>query len=155
MCASADSTVEGDEMDPELNETAEVASASGIAPADQPNEPPLPSNWRAWFMVAILVGIYMNSFLDRQIMNLLLDEIKESIKASDTQMGLLIGFAFALFYATVGLPIGYLVDRRKRTFIIIFGQFFWIKLTTHEGIQPLGSVCTSTSRRVWFLPGMA
>ncbi len=76
-------------------------------------------------MVAILVGIYMNSFLDRQIMNLLLDEIKESIKASDTQMGLLIGFAFALFYATVGLPIGYLVDRRKRTFIIIFGQFFW------------------------------
>ncbi len=117
--------MEGEEIDQQSSEVGGTTAAANNLPSDQPKEPPLPSNWKAWFTVSILVGIYMNSFLDRQIMSLLLDEIKDSIEASDTQMGMLIGFAFALFYASVGLPIGYLVDRKKRTYIVIFGQIFW------------------------------
>ncbi|MCH7910257.1 MAG: MFS transporter, partial [Candidatus Hydrogenedentes bacterium] len=67
----------------------------------------------------------MNSFLDRQIMGLLVEDIKASLDVSDFKMGLLMGIAFAFFYATAGLPIGYLVDRTKRTRIVIIGQIFW------------------------------
>jgi MFS family permease len=58
-------------------------------------------------------------------MGLLVEDIKASLGVSDTQMGWLMGMAFAFFYATAGLPIGYLVDRGKRTRIIIIGQIFW------------------------------
>ena len=112
-------------MDPRSSEAAETAPTPVAISARQPSEPPFPSQLRAWFTVSILVGIYMNSFLDRQIMGLLVEDIKASLDVSDTQMGLLMGIAFAFFYATAGLPIGYLVDRKKRTFIIIVGQIFW------------------------------
>ena len=58
-------------------------------------------------------------------MGLLVEDIKASLDVSDFKMGLLMGIAFAFFYATAGLPLGYLVDRTKRTRIIIVGQIFW------------------------------
>lgn len=112
-------------MDPQSSESAEIAPTPEKVAAGQPTEPPFPSQLRAWFTVSILVGIYLNSFLDRQIIGLLVEDIKASLHVSDAKMGLLMGIAFAFFYATAGLPIGYLVDRKKRTFIIIIGQIFW------------------------------
>ena len=112
-------------MDPHSSDSTDVVPTPGQVFADQPTEPPLPSSWRAWFTVSILVGIYLNSFLDRQIMGLLVEDIKASLDVSDFKMGLLGGIAFAFFYATAGLPIGYLVDRTTRTRIVIIGQIFW------------------------------
>ncbi len=106
----------------DLERTSPEGDASGDA---GPKEPPYPPEWKSWLTVSILVGIYLNSFLDRQIMGLLVEDIKASLDVSDTQMGWLMGIAFAFFYATAGLPIGYLVDRKTRTRIIIFGQIFW------------------------------
>lgn len=117
--------MEDEEIDQQSSESGETAGTADNLPADQPKEPPLPSPWKAWFTVSILVGIYMNSFLDRQIMGLLVEDIKASLDVSDFKMGLLMGIAFAFFYATAGLPIGYLVDRTKRTRIVIIGQIFW------------------------------
>ncbi len=112
-------------MDPHSSETTEPTPASEAMPDVPPSEPPYPSPWKAWFTVAVLVGIYMNSFLDRQILGLLVEDIKASLSLSDTQMGLIGGPAFAIFYAFGGLPIGYLVDRKSRPLIIVFGQIFW------------------------------
>lgn len=117
--------MEGEDIDPQSNEPAEITPTPEKGPLTQPSEPPLPPPWKAWFTVSILVGIYLNSFLDRQIMGLLVEDIKASLGVSDFKMGLLMGIAFAFFYATAGLPIGYLVDRKKRTFIVIVGQIFW------------------------------
>lgn len=122
-------------MDPHSSDSTDVAPTPGQVFADQPTEPPLPSSWRAWFTVSILVGIYLNSFLDRQIMGLLVEDIKASLDVSDFKMGLLGGIAFAFFYATAGLPIGYLVDRKRRTLIIIIGQIFWTMASFSCGLS--------------------
>ena len=112
-------------MDPESKDPGEIAPQEPPAADDKPKEPPFPPEWKSWLTVSVLVGIYLNSFLDRQIMGLLVEDIKASLDVSDAQMGWLMGIAFAFFYATAGLPIGYLVDRKKRTRIIIVGQIFW------------------------------
>ena len=64
-----------------------------------------------WLVVAILMGAYVLSFVDRQIMNLLVAPIRRDLGISDTQMSLLMGFSFAIFYTILGLPLGRLADR--------------------------------------------
>ena len=88
-------------------------------------EAPYPSNFYAWYCVFILFGIYINSFLDRQILSLLVPAIKGDMGLTDTQMGFLGGPAFAIFYIIAGLPIGWLADRMSRRLLVGFGQFFW------------------------------
>ena len=112
-------------MDAQSSESEQTTPASEVGHAVRPNEPPYPSQLRAWFTVAVLMGIYINSFLDRQILSLLVEDIKDTLVLSDTQMGMIMGPAFAIFYAFAGLPIGWLVDRKSRPLIIIFGQMFW------------------------------
>ena len=62
----------------------------------------------------VLMLVYTSSHVDRQIMGILLEPIKQDLGASDTQMGFLIGLTFALFYATLGMPIAMLADRSNR-----------------------------------------
>lgn len=57
-----------------------------------------PSSARAWATVAILMMAYVLSFIDRQILNLLVGPIRRDLLISDTQMSLLMGLSFALFY---------------------------------------------------------
>src|SRR5215475_4380879 len=65
----------------------------------------------AWYVVFVLMICLTLSFIDRQILGLLVDPIKRDLGINDTAMGLLQGFWFALFYTIVGLPVGWLVDR--------------------------------------------
>ena len=74
--------------------------------ATQDREALYPSSAYAWYCVLILMGIYLNSFLDRQILGLLVDPIKADMGISDTQMGFLMGPSFAIFYIIAGLPLG-------------------------------------------------
>jgi MFS family permease len=88
----------------------------------------------AWYVVAMLIVAYTFSFIDRQILTLLVGPIRETLKISDTQLSLLHGFAFALFYSIMGIPIGRLVDSRKRTNIIAVGVAVWSIMTAICGL---------------------
>ena len=77
------------------------------------------------YLLLILTLCYTLSFIDRQILSLLVGPIKADLGISDTQVGLLGGLAFSLFYTLLGLPIGRLVDRYSRRNIISAGVFVW------------------------------
>lgn len=83
----------------------------------------------AWYVVVVLMVCYTLSFIDRQILSLLVGPIKADLGISDTRMGLLGGLAFSLFYTAMGLPIGVLVDRHNRRNIIVTGVLFWSAMT--------------------------
>ncbi|MBP1608517.1 MAG: major facilitator superfamily 1 [Acidobacteria bacterium] len=79
----------------------------------------------AWYVLVVLTVMYMFSFVDRQILSLLVPWIKRDLRVNDTLIGLLAGFAFALFYTLVGLPIGRLADSRSRRNIVGISVFLW------------------------------
>ncbi len=70
------------------------------------------------YALGVLVVVYTFNFIDRQILSILLEPIKQDLGLSDTALGMLTGFAFALFYATLGIPIARLADRGNRRNII-------------------------------------
>lgn len=94
-----------------------------------------PSPLRSWLMLALLMLLYTSSFMDRQVIALLVGPLKEDLVLSDTQISLLQGFAFALFYTLLGVPIGRLADRASRKFIITIGATFWSLMTAACGLS--------------------
>jgi predicted MFS family arabinose efflux permease len=82
-----------------------------------------------WYALGVLTMVYTSSHVDRQIMGILLEPIKLELGASDTQMGFLIGLTFALFYATLGMPIAMLADRSNRRNIITAAVTVWSVMT--------------------------
>ena len=62
----------------------------------------------AWYVVSVLVMVTLLSYTDRQILSLLVDPIRHDLDISDTQVGLLMGTAFAFVYGVAGLPLGWL-----------------------------------------------
>jgi MFS family permease len=93
-----------------------------------------PTTPRAWFTVAILMLAYVLSFIDRQILNLLVGPIRADLGISDTQMSLLMGLSFAIFYTIAGIPMGRIADTRSRRGLIAWGIFFWSLMTAACGI---------------------
>lgn len=87
-----------------------------------------------WFVVAILMIAYVFSFIDRQILNLLVGPIRRDLGISDTQMSLLMGLSFALFYTILGIPLGRLADSRSRRGLIAAGVVIWSVMTALCGI---------------------
>jgi MFS family permease len=98
------------------------------------SEPDYPRPATAWLLVALLTLTYVLSSIDRYILGLLIQPIKDDIGLRDGQIGWLIGPAFATFYATMGLPLGWLVDRRRRTWLIAAGVAFWSLATAASGL---------------------
>lgn len=97
-----------------------------MAPGDlAASDPPYPSPRIAWIVVALLLLVYASSFVDRQVMGLLVMPIRADLHISDFQFSLLTGLAFALFYAVLGLPIARLVDRGDRRVILSIGVVTW------------------------------
>ena len=90
--------------------------------------------WYRWYALGILVLVFTSSHVDRQIMGILLEPIKQDLGASDTQMGFLIGLTFALFYATLGMPIAMLADRANRRNIITAAITIWSGMTVVCGM---------------------
>jgi MFS family permease len=88
----------------------------------------------AWYVVAILTIANASAFIDRQILGLLVGPIRRDLGISDTQMGLLYGLAFALFYTLLGLPVGRLADRSSRRAIIGIGIALWSGMTVLCGL---------------------
>lgn len=98
-------------------------------PAAQPQGGPY-----AWYVVFVLILAYTFSFIDRQALTLMVGPIRETLQISDTQLSLLHGFAFALFYTVLGIPIGRMVDQRRRTWIVAAGIVFWSMMTAVCGL---------------------
>ncbi|MFW2404644.1 MAG: spinster family MFS transporter [Gammaproteobacteria bacterium] len=88
----------------------------------------------AWYTVVLLTIAYIFSFIDRYVLGLLIPPIKEDLGLSDTEIGLLLGPAFALFYTTMGLPLGWLADRARRTWIVSAGITIWSLATVACGL---------------------
>jgi MFS family permease len=88
----------------------------------------------SWYVVSVLTAIYTVSFIDRQILALLIGPIRKDLGVSDTQVSLLIGLAFALFYTFLGIPLGRLADTRSRRAIIAAGVVIWCCATAACGL---------------------
>jgi len=84
---------------------------------------------RAWYAVWILTVAYVLSFIDRQILTLLVPAIQADLALSDVEVSLLIGAAFAVCYCLAGLGLGWLVDRFERRGIAVAGVTFWSLMT--------------------------
>lgn len=112
--------------------------------ARQPDQPPLaiaavadgeafPPPRSAWWAVTVLTLLYALSLMDRGIVTLLVDDIRADLGITDFQIGILNGFAFALFYVTFGLLFGWAADRFSRRKIIFLGIIAWSLAATSCG----------------------
>lgn len=88
----------------------------------------------AWYVVAILFLAYTVSYIDRQIMSLLIEPIKQDLAITDTQVSLLQGFAFTIFYTIAGIPLGRMADQKNRRAIIAAGILVWSFMTAACGL---------------------
>jgi MFS family permease len=104
------------------------------AATSKQSEAPFPARRYAWYVVAVLTLAYIFSFIDRQIFSLLVAPLRRDLGISDTQVSLLMGFTFAVFYTFFGIPLGRLADTRSRRTIIAFGLLFWSVFTAMCGL---------------------
>lgn len=88
----------------------------------------------AWYIVAVLTLANVSGFVDRQILSLLVEPIKQDLGVSDTQVSLLMGLSFAVFYSVLGIPIGRLADRGSRRLIVAVGAVLWSAMTALSGL---------------------
>lgn len=88
-----------------------------------------------WYVVVICMVAYILSFVDRQILSLMIEPIKQDLMLTDTQFSLLQGLAFSLFYAFMGIPIAALADKKSRIKIISIGIAFWSLATAACGLS--------------------
>ena len=87
-----------------------------------------------WYVVGVLTFAYLVSFLDRQILALMVGPIQEDLLLSDTQMSLLMGLAFSIFYLFMAVPLGRLADNSVRRNIIVGGVTLWSLMTAACGL---------------------
>ena len=97
-------------------------------------EQPWPNPRQAWYAVGVFALVLMLNFLDRGIVGLLVQPLKTDMGLSDSQVAMIMGLAFAVFYAIVGLPIARLADSRSRRTIIGVGLATWSFMTALCGL---------------------
>ncbi|MBL8645523.1 MAG: MFS transporter, partial [Rhodospirillaceae bacterium] len=107
---------------------------SQTAPQPAATEPPYPSAGYAWYVVVILMLAYVFAYLDRFILTLMVEPIKRDLGITDTQMSLVLGLAFAIFYTVLGIPIGRLADHKNRRTIVAVGIAVWSVMTAACGL---------------------
>lgn len=86
-----------------------------------------------WFVVAVLLLTYTVSFVDRQVLGLLVEPIERDLQLSDFAFALATGFPFAVFYVVVGLAAGRIADRWNRRNLILLGLLIWVPATAGAG----------------------
>jgi len=86
------------------------------------------------YALVLLTIVYSFNFIDRQLLAILQESIKLDLSLSDSQLGLLTGFAFALFYVTAGLPIARWADRSNRRNIVAMAVGLWSLMTAISGL---------------------
>ncbi len=101
---------------------------------DTGREPGIFSPAARRYALGVLVVVYTFNFVDRQILSILLEPIKLELGLSDTALGMLTGFAFALFYATLGIPIARFADKGNRRNLVALALVIWSGMTALSGV---------------------
>jgi MFS family permease len=109
------------------------ASSDAVAP-ESGARPPEFSKAYTRYALGLLLVVYIVNFLDRQVIAILLQAIKEDLDLSDTQLGAFSGIAFALLYSTLGIPIARWADRGVRRSIISLALLTWSGMTALQGL---------------------
>lgn len=86
------------------------------------------------YVLVMLTLVYVFNFIDRQLLVILQEAIKKELSLSDTQLGLLSGFTFALFYVTMGIPIARFADKSNRRNIVTISLGLWSLMTALSGL---------------------
>ena len=116
-------------------ETASSLSISeNKAEEGQRSKSPYSNPLYRYYVLAILTIVYAFNFIDRQLLVILQEPIKADLGLSDTQLGLLTGFAFALFYVVCGIPIARWADKGSRRNIIALALTIWSGMTAVSGM---------------------
>ena len=103
-------------------------------PAKTTSNPPQPGNRYLNYVLFMLTLVYIFNFVDRQLLVILQESIKKELKLSDTQLGLLSGFTFAIFYVTLGIPIARFADKHNRRNIVAGSLGLWSIMTAFSGL---------------------
>src|SRR5689334_649169 len=91
-----------------------AAGQTGHASRTLPSAPGV----QAWVALGMLWFVYVLNFLDRQLLSILAKPIQDTLKISDTELGLISGLYFALFYCLISIPVGWLADRSNRVRVL-------------------------------------
>ena len=91
------------------------------------------SNLYRNYVLVMLTLVYVFNFIDRQLLVILQEPIKKDLHLSDTQLGLLSGFTFAIFYVTLGIPIARMADKRSRRNTVAISLSIWSIMTACSG----------------------
>jgi MFS family permease len=108
--------------------------AMSATPSDSAVGAPPPAGPYARYVLGVLVLVYVFNFLDRQILSILAERIREDLAVSDAELGFLYGTAFAVFYAVFGIPLGRLADTWDRRKLIALGLAAWSGMTALSGM---------------------
>ena len=103
------------------------------APATDGKADPVEGRY-ANYVLGVLFVVMMLNFLDRQVISILAEPIKQDLELSDTQLGLMTGLSFALFYTTLAIPVAALADRWNRSWIIAIAIAVWSLMTVLCGL---------------------
>ena len=118
-----------------MSTTMSLADELAAQETDRANdETAFPPARQGWFAVGVLALTTTFALLDQGIIGLLIQQIKTDFTLSDTEAGLLLGPAFVIFYALLGLPLSRYIDRGNRTLIISIGIFVWSMATAACGL---------------------
>jgi len=113
----------------------EEASASGAAAGvQQAGEMAWPPRKDAYYSLVVMTVVVMFTVIDRQILNIMIDPMKQDFSISDTQAALLLGAAFSITYGIAGLPIARFADRTNRRNLVAASLAFWSACTTACGL---------------------
>src|SRR5262245_25562299 len=97
------------------------------------HEAPYPKPAYAWYVLGVLMLVYVFAYIDRGILTLLVDPVRHDLNISDTQMSLLIGISFVVFFVGFGIPLGRLADSRSRRGLIAAGFACWSLFSAGSG----------------------
>lgn len=121
-------------MDSISSDKSASVGGKNFRAADSCQANPYQEKKAAYYALGLLTVVYVFNFIDRQLLAILQESIKADLGLSDSQLGLMTGFAFAAFYVTLGIPIARLADLYNRRNIISIALFFWSFLTILNGM---------------------
>ncbi|MBI1181969.1 MAG: MFS transporter [Alphaproteobacteria bacterium] len=87
-----------------------------------------------WYATVVLTVAATLSFIDRQVLAVMIEPVKQDLHITDTQVALLLGLAFVSFYTALSIPAGWLADRFSRRLVMGVGVFLWSLMTAFSGV---------------------
>lgn len=115
-----------------MNDLERDGAAVLSARPDHPHPAP---DRRAWLVLGMLWFVYVLNFLDRQLMSILAKPIQDTLHVSDSQLGLIGGLYFAMFYCFIAIPVGWLADRTNRVAVLSLACGIWSAATVACGLS--------------------